>query len=524
MRCEDPARKGGIFFDCKIIAALEPSITLASASQSGERAENVDVARSDSEIEQVPLCVDLDGTLIKSDTLMDSLLVMARKRPALLRKLPSQLYRGKAALKAFVAESVSLEVKYLPYNRKLVQFLQQERTQGRAIYLTTGADQRLAQRVAAHLGIFSGVLGSDGTTNLTGKEKLVRLRSHLGSDRFSYIGNSRADLPLLAHATEPMVANPSLWLQRGLQARGIRPVQEFVERRSLAGALLSATRLHQWAKNLLVFAPILLAHRLNFKAFPTVLLAFFCFCFTASATYVVNDMLDIEADRRHSRKRYRPFASGDLGPLAGPCIVAVFLLPVLLSWPWLPIAFHGWLILYLLVTLAYSFYFKRVALVDVLVLAGLYTIRLFAGGAATNITISHWLAGFSIFLFLSLAFVKRFSELENLRSSNTPPRNGRGYLVADIEQMRAFGTASAFATVVVFANYISGRDVTRLYRQPNLLWLIMPLMILWLCRVWLLASRGKLSEDPVLFAVTDKASLLIGAIVATIAILASFSY
>jgi 4-hydroxybenzoate polyprenyltransferase len=357
-------------------------------------------------------------------------------------------------------------------------------------------------------------------TNLTGGDKLARMRSELGAERFSYVGNSRVDLPLLAQAAEPMVANPSVGLRLGLRSRGISPARVFEDRKPLPMALLSSIRLHQWAKNLLVFAPIMLAHRLNLKTLPGVLLAFFCFSLTASATYIVNDMLDIEADRRHSRKQNRPFASGDLGALTGLLIVAVFLLPVLLSGHWLSIAFHGWLVLYLVMTLAYSFFFKRLALVDVLVLAGLYTIRLLAGGAATQVVISHWFAGFSIFLFLSLAFVKRFSELENLRASTLPPRNGRGYVVADLEQMRAFGTASAFATVVVFANYISGRDVTRLYRQPSLLWLIVPLMILWLCRVWLLASRGELSEDPVLFAVTDKASLLIGVLVILIAFLA----
>jgi 4-hydroxybenzoate polyprenyltransferase len=247
------------------------------------------------------------------------------------------------------------------------------------------------------------------------------------------------------------------------------------------------------------------------------LLAFCCFSLTASATYIVNDLLDIEADRRHPRKRTRPFAAGDISAFAGIGIVGLFLLLALGSARSLPMAFFGWLIFYLVSTLAYSLYLKRVALLDVLVLAGLYTLRLQAGGAATATPISHWLAGFSIFLFLSLAFVKRFAELENLRASGTPPRNGRGYLVADIEQLRSFGTASAYAAVVVLAIYISGRDVIVLYHHPARLWLITPLMILWLSRVWLLASRGELNEDPVVFALTDGMSLLIGVAVAFVA-------
>lgn len=468
----------------------------------------------------MPLCVDLDGTLVKSDTLVDSLLVLLRTRPALALKLPGRLVHGKAAFKAFISSSISLDVAHLPYNRKVVQFLQEEHRRGRAIYLATGADTSVAQRVANHLGIFTGVLGSDGVTNLTGANKLDRLRSHLGSDAFGYIGNARPDLPLLANAAEPMVANPSLGLRIGLRSRGIRPVQTFEDRSFPLKSLLKAMRVHQWAKNLLIFVPLFLSHALSAGKLLTALTAFFCFGLTASATYIVNDLLDIEADRRHPRKRLRPFASGDLSAFAGIAIALVFLLLGLAGGQVLPGDFYAWLLLYLASTLAYSTYLKRVALVDVLVLSGLYTLRLLAGSAATHTPISQWLAGFSVFLFLSLAFVKRFAELENLRASSSPPRNGRGYLVADLEQIRTFGTASAFASVVVFANYISGRDVVALYRQPRLLWLMMPLMILWLCRVWLRASRGTLNEDPVVFALTDRMSLLIGVAVVGIALLA----
>jgi 4-hydroxybenzoate polyprenyltransferase len=231
-------------------------------------------------------------------------------------------------------------------------------------------------------------------------------------------------------------------------------------------------------------------------------------------------MLDIEADRRHAQKRLRPFAAGDLSPFTGLGVVAFFLLLAFSGARFLPVAFLGWLLVYLGTTLAYTWYLKRIALVDVLVLSGLYTLRLLAGSAATQSHISHWLAGFSVFLFFSLAIVKRFAELQNLRTTGLQPRNGRGYLVTDIDQLRSFGTASAFAAVVIFAIYISGSDVIVLYRHEQLLWLIMPLMILWLCRIWLLASRGELNEDPLVFALTDRMSLLIGVAVAGIALLA----
>ena len=466
-----------------------------------------------------PLCVDLDGTLVRSDTLHDSLLVLLHTQPTKLFSLIPKLLHGKAAFKAYLGSLVVPDVVNLPYNRKLLVYLQGERRRGREIYLATGADTRLAERVASHLGVFSGVLASEGVVNLTGNHKLNRLRETL-PDSFSYIGNASADLPLLIEAAEPMVANPSMRLRAKLRASGIQPAMEFDERASRIRSLIKALRVHQWAKNILIFLPMLLAHRFNagdlFKTF----LAFLCFSFAASGTYVINDLFDIEADRRHYRKRLRPFAAGDLSVVAGAGIVIVFLALALAGASFLPAAAFGWILVYLATTLAYSFYLKRVPLVDVLVLSGLYTLRLLVGGGATGTPISQWLAGFSVFVFFSLALVKRFAELENLRSSGSQPRNGRGYLLGDVEQLRAFGTASAYAAVVVFAIYISGQDVMAHYSSPNRLWLAVPLLLLWMSRTWLLASREELNEDPVVFAFTDRTSLLIGIAVAIIALLA----
>jgi 4-hydroxybenzoate polyprenyltransferase/phosphoserine phosphatase len=467
-----------------------------------------------------PLCVDLDGTLVKSDTLVDSLLALMRTHPALIFQLPSRLLHGKAAFKAFVTESVSLDVTHLPYNRAVLEFLQLERMRGRDIYLATGADIRLAHRVADHLGIFTGVLGSYASTNLTGSKKLAGLRNRLNSAAFDYIGNDTPDLPLLSEATEAMVANPSLGLRIGLKARGIHPAQTFVEQKPLLQSIFNAARMQQWAKNLLVFVPLFCSHALSTGKLLTTLAAFCCFSLTASSAYIVNDLLDIEADRCHSRKRLRPFAAGNLSAMGGIAAAAIFLLVGLVGARFLPGQFLLWLLVYLATTLAYSLYLKRFALVDVLALSGLYILRLLAGGSVTQTPISHWLAGFSMFLFLSLAIVKRFAELENLRASNAAPNNGRGYLVSDLDQLRSFGTASAYAAVVVFAIYITGPDVTKLYREPRLLWLSVPLITLWLNRVWLLASRGELDEDPVAFALTDPVSQAIGLSVVIVALLA----
>lgn len=463
-----------------------------------------------------PLCVDLDGTLVKSDTLHDSLLALVRTHPLRALRLPLEVLRGKAAFKAFVTNNIDLDVAHLPYNRTLLEYLQEEAANGRAIYLATGADTRLAQRVADHLGIFAGVLGSDGRTNLTGNNKLDRLRAEFDSDDFDYIGNAAPDLSLLEHSTEPMVANPTPALLRKLKTHGIQPVRSFEERGSKLRSIVRALRVHQWAKNALLYVPLLLSHQLQTPRLIAAVLAFACFSASASATYILNDLLDIEADRRHARKQRRPFASGDLSAVQGGAIAALLLLVGLAGATMLPAAFYGWLLLYLAITIAYSSYFKRVALVDVLVLSGLYTLRLLAGSAATGTPVSQWLAGFSVFLFLSLAFVKRFAELESLRMRGLQPRNGRAYLVADLPQLRSFGTASAYAAVVIFAIYISGTDVTALYTHPSRLWMVVPFMLLWLSRVWLLASRGELNEDPVIFAMTDRMSLLIGLAVAII--------
>ena len=473
---------------------------------------------------EAPLCVDLDGTLVKSDTLVDSLLVLARTQPALLPAAALRLLRGKAAFKAFVTSHAALDVAHLPYNRSLLKFLHEERARGRPIYLVTGADVRLAERVAAYLDVFTGVLASDGAVNLTGERKLDRLRSQLGGGAYDYIGNDTPDLPVLASASEIMVANPSLRLRLRMRLGGIRPTHVFAERGnpfwSIFWSGLRAMRPHQWAKNLLIFLPLLLAHVASASRLWDALVAFFCFSLTASSAYMINDLLDVEADRRHPQKRLRPFAAGELTAMTGFSMAAAFLLLAFSGARLLPAAFSGWLLLYLGTTLAYSWFLKRFALVDVLVLSGLYTLRLLAGSAATQSIISDWLAGFSVFLFFSLAIVKRFAELENLRSSGLPARNGRGYLVADAPQLRSFGTASAFAAVMVFAIYINSSDVAVLYRHVHRLWLIVPLMILWLCRMWLLASRGEINEDPLVFAFTDRMSLAIGVAVAAITLLA----
>ena len=467
------------------------------------------------------LCVDLDGTLVKSDTLIDALLLMVRTHPSELWRLPGWALAGKAIFKQEVTSRVQLDVAHLPYNHALLTFLEKERGEGRRIFLATGADRALADRISAYLGIFDGVLASDGHTNLTGHNKLAAFEQSFGAAGFDYIGNAEVDLPLLLASGSPMVANPDGALRRAIRAGRFTPQTQFVEQGNPVRTLRRAVRAHQWFKNVLIFVPLLLAHRLQLDTFFFAFLAFVSFSLCASATYIVNDLLDIDADRRHPRKRYRPFAAAELQGKTGVLLSAALLLASFGLAFALPPGFRLFLLLYLGVTLSYSLYFKRIVLVDVVILSGLYTLRLLAGASASAIEISPWLAAFSIFLFLSLAIAKRFAELQNLRAAGHTPTNGRGYLLSDFEQMRAFGTASAYASVVVFSLYISERDVTYLYAHPQRMWLITPLMILWISRVWLLASRGELDEDPVIFALSDRMSLLLGFFTICVVLLAT---
>jgi 4-hydroxybenzoate polyprenyltransferase len=480
-----------------------------------------------------PLCVDLDGTLVKSDTLLDSVLVLARQHPSLLLHIPGWIGQGKAAFKQHITSSIQLDVEHLPYNRPLLEFLTAQHAAGRPIYLATAADGALARRVAAHLGIFTGVLASDGKLNLAGNNKLTAFRDIFGH-HFSYIGNASPDAVLLAACQEPMIANPTAGLRAAMAKSGITAVRRFDDSGSPLRSWLKAIRLHQWAKNVLIFLPMLLAHVRSLGLFAAAIIAFLSFGLCASATYIVNDLLDLEADRKHIRKRERPFAAGELSSISGCLVVGLFLcasLALALALPHIlaaispahaladPYSFAKWLGIYVVTTLAYSLKLKRIVLVDVIILSGLYTVRIVAGSAATGVPVSTWLAGFSVFFFLSLAFVKRFAELESLRLRDKIPANGRGYLVSDLEQLRSFGTATGLASVVVFTQYISNLEL-KLYRHPARLWFMVPVLLLWLLQLWLLASRGQLDEDPVVYAITDKRSLLLGVLVAAVVLAA----
>ncbi len=464
-----------------------------------------------------PLCVDLDGTLIKTDLLWESLLVLLKQNPLLAILLPWWLLKGKAHLKHEIARRVTLDASTLPYDQELVEFLSNERRAGRELMLATASHTSYAQAVAAHLGLFDErVYGSDRSVNLKGARKVALLVERYGARRFAYAGNSTADFPVWAEAGEAIVVNASATVVS--RARTLTTVSRvFSTPVTWVKQVAKALRVHQWAKNVLVFVPVLASHQLtNGRLLLQAGLAFFSFSLCASSVYIVNDCLDLESDRRHPRKRNRPFASGSLSIPFGLALAAACLLGGILLAFALPRLF--WLVLagYLVLTTAYSLYLKQFVLLDVIILAQLYTVRVYGGGAATGVPPSHWLLTFSLFLFLSLALVKRFTELRLMSQAEGEGLPGRGYWVTDVEHVSSIGTASGLLAVLVLALYISSKEVLLLYTHADVLWLVCPVMLYWISRVWMLAYRNRMDDDPVVFAVKDPKSYAMAALIAAI--------
>ena len=468
-----------------------------------------------------PLCVDLDGTLIKSDLLWESLLALLKQNPLSIFQLPFWLLKGKAHLKHEIARRVTLDVTTLPYQQELVEFLSSERQSGRELALATASHVTFARAVGAHLGLFDDrVFGSDARVNLKGARKVALLVERYGARRFSYAGNSAADLPVWAQANEAIVVNARAGLVSRAQAL-TTVSQVFSEPVSWLRLLAKALRVHQWAKNVLVFIPVFASHQITDKMLLLQAgLAFLSFSFSASSVYILNDCLDLDSDRRHPRKKNRPFASGRLSIPFGILLALVCLLVGILLAFLLPPLFLLVLAGYLVLTTGYSLYLKQFVLMDVIVLAQLYTMRLYGGGAATGVVPSHWLLTFSLFLFLSLALVKRFTELRLMSQAEDNTLHGRGYWVTDQEHISSIGSASGLLAVLVLALYISSKEVLLLYSHSELLWLICPVMLYWISRVWMLAYRNRMDDDPVVFTVRDPKSYLIAAIIGVILFLA----
>ena len=466
-----------------------------------------------------PLYVDLDGTIVSTDLLYESFLSAMRASPWVALLCVGWLMQGRARLKEELAARAEIDVATLPYRASVLDFLREERARGRRIVLATASWITLAQAVARHLGLFDDVIATSRDGNVKGAAKMERIAERDADGCFDYLGDSGADLHVWRRCRHAYVVESSDRLSRRIP-EGV-PVKR-VFRPDGAGSwnadAIRAMRPHQWAKNLLVFVPLAAAHLVGDPAATiSAAWAFAAFSLLASSAYILNDLFDLAADRAHPRKRSRPFAAGRLGIPDGMLLFVGCLLAGIGAAAMLPAGFQLALGAYFLLTLAYSLGLKRVAMLDVIALATLYTVRIIAGSVAIGTGLSFWLLAFAMFMFFSLALVKRYAELASLEGEAP----GRGYAGRDMSVVLAIGTGSAMVSALVLALYINGETAKQLYSQPELLWLLCPIVLYWISRVWLLASRGEMHDDPVVFALRDPPSYIAAAVSAVVVMWAS---
>lgn len=462
----------------------------------------------------IPLVVDLDGTLVRSDLLVESAFAWVGAKPLRLFALPGLLARGKAALKAGIAAETPLDETRQPYDEDVLAIVEEARRQGRPIHVASASNRRYVSAVAAHIGA-DGWFASDDVVNLSGAAKARRLVEAFGEKGFDYVGNDLPDLPVWAVSRRGIAVNPPAAVRRRLPSLGVE-MRVLEPRADRLAAWIKLLRPHQWAKNTLVFVAMMVSHTFDLAALGASLVAFVAFSLAASAIYVVNDLVDIEADRKHPTKRKRPLAAGTVPiiasiPVAGGLTAAALALALWLS-PW----FAATLVTYLALTTAYTFDLKRKMLVDVVALAALYTLRVVGGAAAIGVPVSEWLLGFSMFIFTSLALIKRYVELAARIDGDLPDPTNRNYRKSDLGVVAALAAASGFNAVTVFALYIASDAVGRLYVHPKVLWLACPILMYWIGRMIIMAQRRYVDDDPVLFAVRDRNSLLAFGLVALI--------
>lgn len=458
------------------------------------------------------IAVDLDGTLTLTDTLYESALLLARSKPFMLFLLPLWLAKSVAYLKLKVAENSVLDVTTLPYNTPFIDWLKEQKASGKTIVLCTAANELIAQNVYKHFDLFDDFIASDETTNLKSANKRKELDDKYGKHGYDYAGNSSADLEVWAGAAQAIVVNATATvLTKASKVASIS--KTFPPENPNLSVWLKALRVYQWLKNLLLFVPLLAAHQFgNFQSLTNLTLAFISFSLCASSVYIINDLLDLESDRQHPRKKNRPFASAKVSISLGIPVALILVGSSVTVGTIVGENFLMILLLYLSLTVAYSLALKRLVLVDCLTLATLYTIRIIAGAVAVSVSLSFWLLAFSVFIFLSLALVKRYAELKVQIQEGKSFVLGRGYVVADAPLLQTLGVSSGYISALVIALYVQSEDIVSLYAQPLAIWLIFPILLFWVSWVWLKAERGEMHDDPIVFAAKDKASLAVMAL------------
>jgi 4-hydroxybenzoate polyprenyltransferase/phosphoserine phosphatase len=467
-----------------------------------------------------PICTDLDGTLVMTDLLIESILSIFTSRRG-LANLPRLSASSRAGLKRQAAILSKLAPDQLPYNLELVTFLREQKRLGRRVVLATAADERTARAIADHLELFDEVVASDGVRNLKGEAKAAELVQRFGRNGFDYIGNDSADLAVWREAEGIILVNASRAVTRKARTLG-KVIAEISNRPPVLSMALRAMRPQQWVKNLLVFVPLLTSRSFDdLSGLLGAICIFVSFCASASGIYLVNDLMDLSADRHHPRKRDRPLASGALPLLLGIVLAGALIVTgiglAFLAGATLP------LLTYAAASLAYSVVLKQYPLVDAFVLSALYTLRIIAGGIASQHPVTLWLLAFSGFTFLSLAFVKRVGELTpGAGSGSLHPVSRRGYFPEDNLVLQMFGTASAFASANGLALFVGTSAALQPYQNPELLWGLVPLILFWQCRLWLSTARGHMHDDPIVYASRDWVSWIVAASVLAIVLLSSW--
>lgn len=459
-----------------------------------------------------PLIVDLDGTLIRTDLLVETALEYLGRQPVRGIGVMGWLVRGKARLKGKLAERSRLDIAALPYDKTVLDYVLAARQGGRKVYIASASHALLVGQIAEHLGCFDGWYASDEATNLAREQKADFLTATFGEKSFDYIGNEAADLPVWRRARRAILANAPSRISRRLTAESLAH-EILSSRQHKLTDWVRLLRPHQWIKNILVFVPILTAHMFTVVALTQALIAFVALSLCASGVYILNDLVDIQADRQHPRKRLRPFASGAV-PAAGGALLA----PLLIGLSFVVASFlsRGFFLilgLYFLITSAYSLFLKRKLLLDAVVLSSLYSLRVIAGAQAIQVVMSEWLLAFSLFLFFALALIKRHSELALRFDAGLPDPSNRDYRVEDLNVVAALAAAAGFNAVIVISLYISSGTVQQLYRHPQYLWLACPLFFYWIARLIILSNRRVLHDDPVVFAMRDPVSIAVAALV-----------
>ena len=466
----------------------------------------------------IALAVDLDGTLSQSDFLIEGLWSIFCESPFRFLRLFSTLSKGRAVFKKRVTEESSLNIGEVPLNEVVIRYIQQWKKAGGEVVLVTAADQSIADKVNTHVQLFDGVYGSDGKENLKADQKAEFLCKRYGSKGFAYIGNSTSDIKVWEHASDVIVVNPSLILKSRLKKRFENI--ECLDVHAKVAHVFALLRPHQWLKNILVFLPVFAAQAFVFEKILQSALAFLVFSIVASAVYVVNDLFDIQSDRKSPFKKHRPIASGKVqistGIAIGVIAFAVGLsLAFLIKWDLFLI-----LCFYSLLNFLYSTYLKKLIVIDICCLGLFYVLRVYAGSLSTEIGLSFWLVAFSLFLFLALGAIKRMNEIVKSVKSNQRAVHGRGYLTSDLSVISQISVGFSFSSIVLLALYLNSANVVEAYNNPSLLWGLVLLLIFWLNRLIILTSRAD-CEEPLLFFIKDKTSLLCATIGAVLIYAAS---